>query len=78
MLLCKTNLILVHVGAASVPYLVGPRVGLRNSQLWFDFDRQHRERILASPLADQGKAEPEVYTSVTAWFGQGEACVSSH
>lgn len=67
-----------YVNAASVPYLDGPRVGLRNSQLWCDFDRQHRERILASRPADQGKAGPEVYTSVMAWFVQGEACVSSH
>jgi len=66
------------VGAASVLYLVGPRVGLRNSPLWCGFDRQHCERILASPPADQGKAGPEAYTSVMAWFVQGEACVSSH
>lgn len=66
------------IGAASVLYLVGPRVGLRNSRLWCGFDRQHHERILAFPPADQGKAEPEAYTSVMAWFVQGEACVSSH
>jgi hypothetical protein len=72
---CNTG---AYVSAASVLYLDRPRVGLRNSQLWCDFDRQHHERILAFPPADQGKAGPEAYTSVTAWFVQGEACVSSH